>query len=213
MKHPTNIERVDFRIRFQDVVCIGPRGTRVCATKSTYSYIICLNLLEETVVRPILKVSTTIHTIRNRRRYIIKISVGANRHRGMPVKDGDIYRLRLGKHSRTTFEIEVAVSPKAVVQGLSGRPSLKEGAGMLFIFPNISRQSMWMIEMKFPLDIVWLDENLTVVHITYNTPPCANEQNCPSYSSVRRVKYAIEMTAGSAEAYGFKKDLQLLVTS
>jgi uncharacterized membrane protein (UPF0127 family) len=129
----------------------------------------------------------------------------------MPIKDRDIFTLRLGKGSRTTFQVEVVVSPAAIVQGLSGRPSLEEGAGMLFIFPNVSRQSMWMIRMKFPLDIVWLDENLVVVHITYNTPPCPNEHNCPAYSSVRRVKYAIEMTAGSAESYGFKRDLQLLV--
>ena len=129
----------------------------------------------------------------------------------MPVKDRDIFTLRLGKGSRTTFQVEVVISPAAIVQGLSGRPSLQEGAGMLFVFPTVSRQSMWMIEMKFPLDIVWLDENLTVVHITYNTPPCPNAQNCPSYSSVRRVKYAIEMTAGAAEAYGFKKDMQLIV--
>jgi uncharacterized membrane protein (UPF0127 family) len=129
----------------------------------------------------------------------------------MAVKDGDKFTLRLGKGSKTTFQIEVVISPAAIVQGLSGRPSLKEGTGMLFVFPNISRQSMWMIEMKFPLDIVWLDENFMVVHITYNTPPCPNAQNCPSYSSVRRVKYAIEMTAGQAEAYGFTKDMQLVV--
>jgi uncharacterized membrane protein (UPF0127 family) len=129
----------------------------------------------------------------------------------MPIKDGDIFTLRLGKGSRTTFQVEVVISPEAIIKGLSGRPSLKEGAGMLFVFPNISRQSMWMIEMKFPLDIVWLDENLSVVHITYNTPPCPNAENCPSYSSVRRVKYAIEMTAGQAETYGFKRDLQLVV--
>lgn len=68
-----------------------------------------------------------------------------------------------------------------------------------------------MIDMKFPLDIVWLDETFTVVHITYGCPPCPNAANCPSYSSVRRVKYAIEMKEGDAEAYGFKRDMQLAV--
>ena len=129
----------------------------------------------------------------------------------MTIKDKDVFTLRVGKGSRTIFQVEVVVSPAAIVQGLSGRPSLQEGAGMLFVFPSVSRQSMWMIEMKFPLDIVWLDENLTVVHVTYGCAPCPNATNCPSFSSVRRVKYAIEMTAGAAETYGFKKDLQLVV--
>ena len=126
----------------------------------------------------------------------------------MSIKDRDVFKLRVGPKK---IRVEVVISPAAIVQGLSGRPSLPDGSGMLFIFPKLSRQSMWMIDMKFPLDIVWLDENLTVVHITYNTPPCPNAQNCPSYSSVRRVKYAIEMTAGDAEAYGFMKDLTLSV--
>jgi uncharacterized membrane protein (UPF0127 family) len=126
----------------------------------------------------------------------------------MPIKDRDEFKLRVGPKK---FRVEVVISPAAVVHGLSGRPSLPEGSGMLFIFPKLSRQTMWMIDMKFPLDIVWLDETLTVVHITYNTPPCPNAHNCPSYSSVRRVKYAIEMRAGDAEAYGFKRDLALSV--
>ena len=62
---------------------------------------------------------------------------------------------------------------------------------------------MWMPDMKFPLDIVWLDETFTIVNITYNTPPCQTRDDCPSYSSVSLVKYAIEMNAGEANKYGF----------
>ncbi len=70
---------------------------------------------------------------------------------------------------------------------------------------------MWMIEMKFPLDIVWLDEHMTVVHITRNAPPCESAANCPSYSSRYKVKYAIEMTAGGADSNGFSLGKQLTV--
>lgn len=129
----------------------------------------------------------------------------------MSIKDGDVFTLRVGKGSRNTFKVEVVISPAAIVKGLSGRPSLTEGAGMLFIFPTVSRQSMWMIDMKFPLDIVWLDETFTVVHITYGCAPCPNAANCPTFSSVKRVKYAIEMTATAAAFYGFEKDKQLVV--
>lgn len=129
----------------------------------------------------------------------------------MSIKDGDVFTLRVGVGSKKKFKVEIVVSPEAIVQGLSDRPNLNKGAGMLFIFPNISKQSMWMIKMKFPLDIVWLDEYLNVVHITYGCEPCSNAQNCPSYSSIRRVKYAIEMKAGDADAYGFEKEKQLVL--
>lgn len=129
----------------------------------------------------------------------------------MSIKDGDIFTLRLGKGSRVTYSVEIVVSPEAIKQGLSGRPSLPAGRGMFFVFGSLSKQSMWMIEMRFPLDIVWLDENLSVVHISYNCPPCPNPTQCPTYSSVYRVKYAIEMTAGEAQTYGFSPGKQLFV--
>jgi hypothetical protein len=122
----------------------------------------------------------------------------------MSIKDGDVFTLRVGKGSRTTYEVEIVVTPAALKQGLSGRPSLPEGHGMLFIFGAIAKQGMWMIDMKIPLDIVWLDENFYVVHITRGCQPCPNPSQCPSYSSVYRVKYAIEMTAGEADEYGFE---------
>lgn len=211
MKHPTIIEGVNFRIRTHNIIRIRSRCGRICATKSADIRIVSLNSVKQLIIGLLLNIASAIHSPRNGWRNILKISVSTNRHKTMPIKDGDIFTLRLGKGSRKTFQIEVAVSPAAIVQGLSGRPNLEEGAGMLFIFSGVSRQSMWMIDMKFHLDIVWLDESFIVVHITYNTPPCANAQNCPSYSSVRRVKYAIEMTAGAAEAYGFKRELQLMV--
>ena len=84
---------------------------------------------------------------------------------------------------------------------------------MLFLFDSLARQGMWMVDMLFPLDIVWLDEQFTVVHITYGAPPCANRAECPTYSSVYKAKYAIEMTAGQAEEAGFAIGKQLSVLS
>jgi uncharacterized membrane protein (UPF0127 family) len=128
----------------------------------------------------------------------------------MPAKDGDKYRLVLGS-TGTTFEVESVVSPQALQRGLSGRKSLASGTGMLFIFPVLALQSMWMPDMRFPLDIVWLDENLSVVHITYGLQPCLVKTDCPSSSSKYESKYAIEMPQGDATKYGFKNGMSLSV--
>jgi hypothetical protein len=61
------------------------------------------------------------------------------------------------------------------------------------------RHSMWMPDMKFPLDIVWLDETLSVINISYDCAPCPSTDECPSISSVWPCKYAIEMNAGETE--------------
>ena len=128
----------------------------------------------------------------------------------MPAKDGERYTLRLGQTYKL-FRVETAVSSEALARGLSGRAPLDSGHGMLFLFPGLKIQSMWMIRMRFPLDIVWLDENLRVVHVVEGAPPCASETNCPTYGSRFLAKYAIEMTAGEAGRYGFAPGLQLSV--
>ena len=129
----------------------------------------------------------------------------------MKIMDGNTFTLRVGKGSRTTFQVETVVSDKARQKGLSGRAPLESGTGMLFVFDSLSKQSMWMIDMKFPLDIVWLDEQMTIVHCTYSADPCKSRSDCPSYSSKYRVKYAIEMKAGDSEQYGFTVGKQLSI--
>jgi len=128
----------------------------------------------------------------------------------MPAKDGDTYILNIGSTGKT-FKVETVVSPPALQRGLSGRPSLASGTGMLFIFQALSKQSMWMPDMRFPLDIVWLDENLSVVSITYGLQPCKTTADCPSSSSIYSAKYAIEMPQGDAAKYGFRDGLSLTV--
>ena len=121
----------------------------------------------------------------------------------MPAKDGDKFTLRFHtKPKPTTFQVEAVVSPAALQKGLSGRPKLPSGQGLLFIFPTLDRHSMWMPDMLFPLDIVWLDENLIVVNINRGATPCSSRDKCPSYLSEKMVKYAIEMSAGDSAAYG-----------
>ena len=127
----------------------------------------------------------------------------------MSVKDGDKHVLNIG--NRVTFNVTVLISPQARQKGLSGNTGIPSGSGMLFIFDTLSYQSMWMPDMNFALDIVWLDETFTVVNINYNTPPCKSREKCVSYQSVYLVKYAIEMNAGDANKYKFSvgKTLQV----
>ena len=84
---------------------------------------------------------------------------------------------------------------------------------MLFLFPELKEHTMWMPDMKFPLDVIWLDEQFSIVHISYGLRPCEPDQTCPSTSSIYSTKYAIEVVAGQAAEYGFRlgQDLKVLV--
>jgi uncharacterized membrane protein (UPF0127 family) len=130
----------------------------------------------------------------------------------MPARDGDVYNLLLSSTGKL-FQVECVVSPPALKQGLSRRPSLAKGTGMLFIFDTLDRHTMWMPDMNFPLDVVWLDETLSVCNISYGLQPCVKGAECPPTSSVYMCKYAIEMNEGEAAIYGFMNGTQLRVSA
>ena len=107
------------------------------------------------------------------------------------------------------FLVDVVSTPEDLARGLSGRTFLSPRQGMLFIFPDVSVHSMWMPNMYFPLDIVWLDSNKKIVKIYENVEPCSGNHNCKSYSSIYPTKYAIELNAFDASRIGLQVGLQL----
>jgi len=110
------------------------------------------------------------------------------------------------------FQVEVAVTDQQRIQGLSDRYSLGQRNGLLFIFDSVQQQSMWMKNMRFPLDIVWIDANKKIVKIEENVMPCSMNKNqmCVSYNSTYPVKYAIELNAGDSANIGLRNNLQLM---
>ena len=100
------------------------------------------------------------------------------------------------------FLVEVVSKPDDLSQGLSGRTTLSPRQGMLFVFPTLEVHSMWMPNMYFPLDIVWIDDEKKIVKIEENVTPCSGTHNCTSYSSSYPTKYAIELNAFDASRIG-----------
>ena len=95
-------------------------------------------------------------------------------------------------------DVEVALSPIVQARGLSGRKNLAEAAGMLFVYPESQIPSFWMKDMNFALDIIWLDENLEIVDITYGATPESYPQSFTPNSPVR---YVLEVNSGFANKH------------
>ena len=100
------------------------------------------------------------------------------------------------------FLVEVVDTTETLSKGLSGRKVLPQRQGMLFVFPNLEVHSMWMPNMYFPLDIVWIDNEKKIIKIEENISPCSGTNNCTSYSSLYPTKYAIELNAFDASRIG-----------
>jgi hypothetical protein len=99
--------------------------------------------------------------------------------------------------SGKVLQAEVMVNDEDRAMGLMFRPSLPIDRGMIFVFEAADFHAIWMKNCKFPIDIVWLDEAKTVVHVAESVPPCKADP-CPSYTPLRRAAYVIELNAGQA---------------
>ena len=103
---------------------------------------------------------------------------------------------------RTEWRVEVVRSPQALGRGLSGRESLLEGEGMLFAFPNSSRPMIWMKDMKFALDILWLNQGILVDRLESAPPAGANPD--VSYLPEADADMVLEVPAGTVQKHGLK---------
>jgi hypothetical protein len=110
-----------------------------------------------------------------------------------------------------SFEIELARTPEEQHTGLMNRESMPENHGMLFIFEENGTKTFWMKNTLIPLDMVFLDENMTVVEIKTNVPPCTADP-CETYPSEKPAIYVVELNAGVSEKkniiVGAKADLR-----
>ncbi len=97
--------------------------------------------------------------------------------------------------------IEVVSDEMTRAQGLMFRSSLGGDRGMLFIFPDSAEHSFWMKNTLIPLDIIWIDEAKTIVHVARDVPPCKSDP-CPSYPPNAVARYVLELAAGQAAARG-----------
>ena len=101
------------------------------------------------------------------------------------------------------WAVELAVTESQRYRGLSDRPSLPAGHGMLFVFPSSRVLEFCMRRTLIPLDIAFLDERLEVVAIhTMFVEPYGAEMRV--YSSGLSARYALEVNAGELDRAGVK---------
>ena len=106
---------------------------------------------------------------------------------------------------KTCFYAEIADTLGERERGLSGKQSLGDDKGMLFIFEEETLPGFWMKDMKFPIDKLWIDENKKIVGIEKNMQPCEEGKECPVFYPSRDIMYVFEINSGLSDAYGFEE--------
>ena len=98
---------------------------------------------------------------------------------------------------------EVADTGDKRKKGLSGRDELAIAAGILFVFDKSGSYAFWMKDMKFPIDIIWIDESSPaggnkIVDIAENAvpEPDKKDEELKRYQPMAQAKYVLEINAG-----------------
>lgn len=100
--------------------------------------------------------------------------------------------------------VEVARTADETRRGLSFRESLPEGEGMYFLFPTAEPQTFWMYGMRFPLDIIFIRDDI-VINIEPNVPAPKNDVDVPATArSAGQADGVLEINAGKAAEWGIE---------
>jgi uncharacterized protein len=96
---------------------------------------------------------------------------------------------------------EIPTTRELMAKGLAVKNELREDESMLFVFEEPSRHSFWMKDMRFPIDIMWVDGNGRIVHIEENLEPCPLAPICPGYAPSTDSQYVLETVSGFAQRH------------
>jgi len=103
--------------------------------------------------------------------------------------------------NKNIIRATLADSPEERTQGLSGTDKLRDGSGMLFVWEESGYWAIWMKDMKYSIDIIWLNEEKSIVTIKEQADPKTYPK---SFSPSVPAKYVLEVPSGTVSQHSIK---------
>ena len=114
------------------------------------------------------------------------------------------------------LQVQVADTEPRRIRGLMFQDQLPYDQGMIFVFEQPGSYSLWMLNMQFPLDMIWFDGKGNVVHIEKDVPPCktaVETMTCQSIIPEGHAMYILEVTSGFIDKFSITKESKLSIIS
>ena len=105
-------------------------------------------------------------------------------------------------------DVTLADDPEERRQGLSGTEGLKELEGKLFLFDESKKHGFWMKDMNYALDILWINNDLEIVHIEENVSPDTYPK---IFGPDEDARYVLEMKAFFVDTYRIEEGDKLIL--
>lgn len=110
---------------------------------------------------------------------------------------------------KRSLNLEIANTEAKRQRGLSNRDSLPEDTGLLFIFPTSDIHAFWNYHMKFPIDVLWIDDGIIK---KISSLPIDTGQPV-TYTPKEKAKYVLEVNQGLVKRYQWKVGDRVIINS
>ena len=115
------------------------------------------------------------------------------------------------------LDVQIAETDAQRVRGLMFQNELPYDQGMIFVFSEEQVVPIWMLNMQFPLDIIWFDTNGNVIHIEKNVPPCKSALETATCTvqnaDNKKAKYVLEVTSGFTDKFQITEKSKMQIIS
>ena len=122
---------------------------------------------------------------------------------------GEFSTVRIGN---VPVRVDIADTSEERTRGLSGVASLGENSGLLLVFDEHGAHGIWMKDMRFPIDIIWIaassetsssggSEVFRVVDIKKNARP---ESFPEIFFPEQNALYVLEVNSGFTDIHGIR---------
>lgn len=109
--------------------------------------------------------------------------------------------------AKVRIDAEIARTEHEVTRGLMYRTSMPENRGMLFRMPRREEQIFWMRNTCISLDMLFLDDDGTIVGILESVPILNEAQRTVHKPS----RYVLELNGGYSKAHGLRAGMKAIL--
>ena len=99
------------------------------------------------------------------------------------------------------FHVRLAKSETERARGLSGVARLEHNEGMLFVFPTNGFHGIWMKDIRFPIDILWLAGDGRIIDARENISPSSFPE---IFSPAEPARFVVELPSGAISTWKVK---------
>ena len=121
--------------------------------------------------------------------------------------------VRISFPPKNSIRAELALTPAEQEHGLMFRTSLKDGRGMLFVFPEQELRTFWMKNTLIDLDIVFIGPDKTVTSVYDKVPRSTKITPDDQVATVKGIgSFVLELPGGYCQKHGLKHGTELNFT-